>query len=220
MEDNVYVIVYIAKVFIISMYTYFFNIKILNLNITLNVKQRIIVLCCTLGLQVFLSIAGKITQVGLNSVMYSTFIVAAIFSNITKNKFGYSLLISAISLSINQIAFFIATVLGYIPYRLFGIDNEYMNFIIIILIYSMVIIACTKVKRIKNGFSFLSKNKSNDFFNIIVLSCSIIILFTAILLSNYNKNMTVNFMLALVIFAIIIIITIQKSLQLYYKQKM
>ena len=77
-----------------------------------------------------------------------------------------------------------------------------------------------KIKRLKNGFSFLQKNTDNDYFNILFLSISVIILFSIILLSNYTEINKGKIGVGIILFSIIMFITIQKSLQLYYKQKL
>lgn len=51
------------------------------------------------------------------------------------------------------------------------------------------------------------------------MNISVIILFLVIILSNYKEKITGKIGITFIIFAIIMFITIQKSLQLYYKQK-
>ena len=213
-------LIYILKMILMSLFTYYFNIKILNINTRLSNKNKFLFFTFILSFSTLLGGIGKVKEIDINSVIYIIFIVATIFSMHTKNEFGYSILITSISLSINQVVFFVSTILSFVPYMFFKINNVYINFIAILIIYLTIITKLPKIKRIKNGFSFLNKNSKNDFFNIIILSSSSIILFTVILLSNYKEKVTVNLMLALILFSIIMFVTIQKSLQLYYKQKM
>ncbi len=54
----------------------------------------------------------------------------------------------------------------------------------------------------------------------IILNISIAILFFAIIISNYNEEIADKVGIGFIIFSIIMFITIQKSLQLYYKQRL
>lgn len=67
---------------------------------------------------------------------------------------------------------------------------------------------------------FLKSKLENEYFNLMILNVSSIILFLIIIASNYKEKITGNIGITIFIFAIIMFITIQKSLQLYYKQKM
>ena len=67
---------------------------------------------------------------------------------------------------------------------------------------------------------FLRKDSKNQTFDILVFNISVIILFLVILFQNYDKLKTDMIGYGIIIFSIIMFITIQKSLQLYYKQKL
>ena len=82
------------------------------------------------------------------------------------------------------------------------------------------IIAFWRVKRIRNGITFLKKWKDDEYMNLLLLNISSAILFIAVILSNYQEGITSKFGVMLIIFAIVMFITIWKSLQLYYKQQM
>ena len=211
-------IIYFIKILIFSIFTYYISIKISNKNTFVIKKYKgmfiissvIIAIIC----KVIESLSGNIIT------LYMIIFMLISYSLITKENLEYSILIIIISFAINQIMFYIATMISFIPNFIFNIENKYINFTIIMSIYMVLTLKLMRVKRIKNGFSFLNKNSKNDFLNIIILSSSNIVLFTVIILSNYKEKVTVNLMLALILFSIIMFVTIQKSLQLYYKQKM
>ena len=131
-----------------------------------------------------------------------------------------NLLFTIISLSINYILFFISIEISYITNSIFYITNNYIGFISIILIYTILVYGFLKIKKIKQGFSFLQTNAKNEYLDILILNISVVILFSIIILANYNLILTYNIFLGIVFFSIIMFITIQKSLQLYYKQKL
>ena len=60
----------------------------------------------------------------------------------------------------------------------------------------------------------------NMYGDILILNLSAIILLIVIILPNYNKIFARDIILGLITFSIIMFITIQKSLQLYYKQRL
>lgn len=77
-----------------------------------------------------------------------------------------------------------------------------------------------KTKRIKNGIVFLKNRQNDEYLNLLLLIISSIILFLVVIIQNYQKGVTSKFGMVLIIFSILMFITIQKSLQLYYKHKM
>lgn len=132
----------------------------------------------------------------------------------------YSMLISAVSISINQILFYIASTFIYFPMKLLNIENRYLAFILIALVQAILLFLFWKIKRIRNGITFLKKWKNDEYINLLLLNASSAILFLIVIISNYQEGITSKFGVMLIIFAIVMFITIWKSLQLYYKQQM
>ena len=84
---------------------------------------------------------------------------------------------------------------------------------------------CNKLRRIKKfkrGISFLQRSIGNEYMDLLVLNISVIILFSVILIANTKVKAEIIYTLSLAVitFAVIMFLTIQKSLQLYYKQKL
>ena len=130
------------------------------------------------------------------------------------------MLISAVSISINQILFYIASTFIYFPMKLLNIENRYLAFILIALVQAILLFLFWKIKRIRNGITFLKKWKNDEYINLLLLNASSAILFLIVIISNYQEGITSKFGVMLIIFAIVMFITIWKSLQLYYKQQM
>ena len=213
-------ITYFVKILVFIICTYFISVKILNQSKLCTKICKIVFIISAITI----AIIGKVIKIlsAGNIILYMILFMAISYSIITNVKIGYSILIITISFAINQIIFYIATMLSFLPNFIFTIENKYINFIIIVLIYLVLVIKAMKIKRIRNGIKFLEKQKNNEYFNLIILLLSIIILFLVIVLSDKAIRIEVLYKVGfgLIIFAIIMGMFIQKSLQLYYKQKM
>ena len=206
------------KIFIISLYTEFTNLKILNIkNIS---KIKTIVYIATIFLFGIIYILVKNYFDVTIGIMLLDILLSILFSINTKNKLGYSLLITTLSISINYIFYIISVSICFFISLILKINNNIMNIIVIIFIYTIILIKLTNVRKIKYGLSFLIKNKSNEFFEILILNISATIFCCFVMLSSMNLELAKNFFVYIIVFSVIMFITIQKSLQLYYKQKM
>lgn len=217
--ENTDTIVNIIKTFFIITYAYYTNIKILNLRVKHKLTENFLTLVCLLGIAILARLIRDIDSIS-SSIMFSIFIVSSIFCIQTKNTFGYSILINSISISINYALFFIASAISFIPCRVMEIENRFFNLLLIIIFYTIMIRLLYGTRRLKNGFSYLKNNRENDLLNLLILDISIILMLTIVVISNSNKIAIRSVMLVLIISVIIMFVTIQKSLQLYYKQKM
>lgn len=215
MLNDITAIIYTLKIISISIMTFYTNTKIMNLKF--NNKVMI-----SLSLIINASICSMIKYLSnsMLSIICVIFLLALVFAKFSNNKLGYSVLINFISISINYIFFIIAIIVSYIPYKIINIENDYINLLLIVLIYSLMIILFFKIKRFKKGFNFIKKASENDILEIITMSISVTVVFSFTMLSNTNKEITKDIFISFVVFSIIMFITIQKSLELYYKQKL
>ena len=209
-------IVLFLKILFFTMFNFFVSIKILDNKEYWNLKYKLIFFVCSLIIATICKWIESLSN--MNVIVFIMIFTAMFYSIITKNGLGYSILVNVISTSINLIILFIATILTFIPHIVFRTENKYINLIIIILIYLVVMLLITKIRRIKNGIAILKKNKENQYFDIIILNISWIIIFLTIVIDNYKVNSTGRAGVGFILFAIVMIVTIQKSLQLYYKQ--
>ena len=129
-------------------------------------------------------------------------------------------MINEISLAINQIVLILAIIISYIIRGLLKVNNDYIELASIMVIYFVLIILLWKINRIKHGITFLKRQKNNEYFNMVLFYISVGIILLVIMISNYQEGITSKFGVMLIIFAIVMFITIWKSLQLYYKQQM
>jgi len=217
-NNYIHIITYMSKIFFMTLYTYYTFLKITNTNTISKFKLFILVINNLLLAFLFTFIRYKFD--GFASIIFLIFSSSILYSIITNNKIGYSILITTISLSINYFLFFIATVLYFFINLFFKIQNNYINLSIMLLIHLSILYIIFKFKRFKHGFSFLNKNFSNEHFDILILNVSVIILFSFIFLKNSDYFLSTNLVFGLIIFAIIMFITIKKSFTMYYKHKL
>lgn len=205
------------KMFFIICYTYYIALKIINKKVF--TKNTIYVVI----LSIIVAILGKSIK-DLYGYFYSLLcldlLIVIIFSKTTKNTISYSMLIITISLSINYVLFLISVLLSFIPSVILNVDSNFISLFIIIILYSIFIYLGSRIRRFGKGIIFLQETIKNESTDIIVLNISIVILFCIIALSNYKQIVTSKIGISIIILSIIMFITIQKSLQLYYKQKL
>ena len=217
--ENEEYLIDVIKIFYMCIVIFYLNIKIINENIKINKIQTIVLIFSF----ILISIVNKIMKEKygyIYSIIITILITSITFNRITKNKYTYSMLVTTISTSISYIILAICIFFDFLVNLFINIKNTYINLGIIIFIYTVLVCKISKIKRFKKGISFLKKNIKNDSVDILILNISAIILFCIILISNYTEIVTSSIVIGLIIFAIIMFITIQKSLQLYYKQKL
>ena len=212
--EKIDIIIYTLKIFFISMGTYYAVLK------NTNEKHKTILDVIGIIITSIICSSIKYYSNSMNSIIFLILLLSIIFSGIGKKNIGYYILITTICLSINYIIFFIAIILSYFPNRIMNIQNNYIGLISIIIIYCPLIYLLFKIKKFSKGFSFLKEKLINDYFDILILNISIIILFLINILSEYKSIVTRRMFFGFTALIIITFVTIQKSLQLYYKQKL
>ena len=213
----------IIKIFYICIFTYYMNFKLINKKLEISIKRGLI----TVISMIIISLICRSIKIILGfsyNIIFMTLLISVLFKLLAKQRFAYSLLVTVVSLSINYIIFSLSVVISLIPTMiptiLFNSYNEYVGLLFILIIYSIFIWIFCKIKRFKKGFIFLQRNMKNEYMDIFILNVSVIIMFSITILSNYNKIINRALGTSFIIFSIIMFITIQKSLQLYYKQKL
>lgn len=215
--ENIDINIYLFKIILIGIVTYIIDKKLMNTKI---VKKKIPIIV----LEFFIiGIIATVIRSFMNLFSSMVFLVclnSIIYMKYNKIKLGYSIILNIISLGTNYVLFFMASIIAFIPYLILNLQNEYVNFICIVIIYIVIVILFLKTKRLKNGVKFLKNNQDSEIFNLVYLNISMTILLIIILLSNYEISTARIIIPMLIIFSILMFITIQKSLQLYYKHKM
>jgi len=216
-EDS-HIILRIAKIFIITMSTYYTAKQIMNKENFKKENMQIITL-----LNILITIIYYILreQIGLIlSTIILTILLSVVIVKNTSQNIACSIVGAGISLTINNILYIIASFIMFIPSKMLNWRNVTVLSLLINIAYIILIVLFLRIKKIKNGFSFFNTNMNNGYFEILFFNVSAIILFTVIIFINSNGILSRKLMFYLTILAAIMFTTIQKSLQLYYKQKL
>ena len=211
---------YFLKILFISIFTLKVNYKILDIYENKLISRIQILIWLVLG-----NLIGTIIQYFSNSAMGLVFVsifIAFIFSNKIDKNIGYSLLITIISMGINCVLYIVSIIINFSIFKLNNISNKFIILVTMLIIYGVIVSLVCKINRLNKGISFLKRNENNEYLGMLVLNISIAIFFSFIILENMNTSMDTlkSVFIYLIIFSIIMFITIQKSLQLYYKQKL
>lgn len=208
----------ISRTFIICIFILFSAMKIISTNKMLSFKNIILlfnILMNTIIIEFVRYLFDDATSYILLVILLSILI-----SIKTKNNLGQSILVIVISMSINYLIFVFSITLDFIVNNFWNINYNYINLILISIIHIIVINISFKINIIKRIFNFIRKNLKNEYLDIVILNISIIIIFSIIILTNFNMNLRKSMFFCIIIFTIIMFVMIQKFIQLYYKQKL
>ena len=180
-------------------------------------KILVLLILIDLASMIMRYLSGSITN-----IIFLNVFIAIIFSKKIHRNIGYSLLINTISISVNYIFYALSIFITFNLSKICNINNDYIVFIVIVLIYVIFINLICKLRRLNKGIQFLKKNETNKHLGMLILNISIAIFFSFTILRSVNTNIETMkpIFIYTIMFSIIMFITIQKSLQLYYKQKL
>lgn len=216
--ENIEMKIYLIKTIFMSLCTYFTFCKITN-NKT-NLKQNWIILF--IGL-IFISVLVTLMRYKLDAftvIAGLIFLLSLLFAKITKSNLGYAILIVIISYSFSYILFVVAIMISFIVNLIHAIKNDFLNLGLMMLIQTYLLHKIFKLKRLKNGIDFLKNSSQDKYIDIIILNICVVILFSAIIFISRNILIAKSLFIGFIISSVVMFITIQKSLQLYYKQKL
>lgn len=199
----------------IAVLTYYINFKITNTKIKFSTKEA----CKILFIILFSTLCGSL-KYKANYFMLIISLILIISLMFSKNNIGRSVITTVISISINYVMLMIMIIVSFLLNKIIRISNDMINLFIILLGYAILLYNVFKIKKLKYGIPFLKKDIANTYIDILILNISGIILFSTSVLGNTRNERATNMSFGFGLFAIIMFITIQKSLQLYYKQKL
>ncbi len=102
----------------------------------------------------------------------------------------------------------------------FDIRNQTIDLILALAIEAIFLKCIMNLKRIKNGLSFLKAQVGNEYFALMFMEISANIIFTYCIFVNSNDEFSWNILAMFFVLSIIMVIMIQRTLTLYYKQKL
>ena len=205
---------YFLKIMFISVFTLILNYKCLAVKI--NNKIRVFI---SIIFGVIICVVIQYISDSIGSLLFLNIFIALIFSNNINKNIGYSLMINTISLSINYCLYITSTIINFIIAKLINFSNEYIILVGILLIYGISFNLLCNVKKLKKGITFFKMNENNEYFGLLTLNISAVVFLAIIMFRNIDLIAKRSLFIYIIIFSILMFITIQKSLQLYYKQK-
>ena len=212
---NIDVISSVIKMFFIVMFTSLISIKLLNCNYSK--KNIILIFLESLLLSIVYIIVKNYINIVISLCIICLFISYFIkLLNIYKN--GHSMLVVVISMAICLMAFGLAVVSEFSLYKIFHIENNIINSLLIAFIQGILIFSFLKTKRFSKGFSFL-QNK-NEYIDIIMINISTIIIFVYFLLGNYYHKTAINMFIMFTFLGMFMVMMINEAFSMQYKQNL
>lgn len=207
----------VIKYLLINIFTYLIALKISN---TKNIKyiQSISIIIGSVIVTIIYSILKEYLNFTL--LFMIAFFIQIMFLTGIINKNTSIIITNLLANAIAYAIFIVASIIELIPMIIFKIKISTINFMLIALIDIILMLFFLKMKRLKNGLVFLNNNVCNNYIDIIVINISMTIILAYCILGNYYGNLTMNLTVSFVILTIIMFIMIQKTLILYYKQKL
>ena len=222
METSLVMTIYYIKAFITNMCVYYCFEKFSN-NRENHLKNNIILAIVNIILVYLYMIIKSNSNTFLPFIVMS-FIYTIIISKLTKKELGYTLGMVIVSYAVVAIFQGISVVIQFIPYKilekLWSFDNLYVSLILITIVQLTLLNIFFRMKKLKNGFSFLNNKLSNDVINIMMINISVIVIIIYCLFIIYNDEIAMNLFITFFMLAVMMIFTIKKMFTMYYKQKL
>ena len=212
-QGNLNVYLYYFRLLVVNLGTYYIFLKIVN-----SFKSRfdnIIKIFFIIAIT-FIDLYVSLVTNGMNGVAITLLLLILLFDKAGHNMALYTI----VSFGISNVIFFISVMISGVPCVLFNVNNVNISFGIIIAIYFFLLFGIMKSKKIKNSFSFLNNKSKNDYFDFVMINLSAVVLFLIVILKNCDFLITEQMGIFTIILSIIMFITIKKSFQVYYKQKL
>lgn len=202
----------------ISVFTYYFSLKIINYKLK-NIKNFFIIVLSIIIISV-LYIEIKTYLGFLYSTIFLILLLSFVLSKFTKNTISYSIFLITLSLSINYAIFILAGSLTYFIIHIINLKNKSIAVIYVLIIYSICIYNFSKIKKFRRGFTFLQNDLTKDYISMSNLNISTIIIIAIVMLRDSAKADITKKVIFLFLIIFVMSITIKKSFELYYKQKL
>lgn len=203
------------KTFLITLFVFKLSLKFSN-NLYAHKKVFLISNVIFSLINAFLLVFFSCTLTVPLIIIFSFFF----FLIIDNFKLLHSFIISFISLCLNFGIYLFSVVLYYIFSTLINLDTSNYSLIIIFVLYALLINLFLKSHKLKYGITYLNKHSENNNVDLIFINFSIITLLLFILLPQINYYLTVNFILLLLSYFVLMSISLYKSFSLYYKHNL
>lgn len=208
-------IIALIKICCINIYILFVDYKIMNIKIRkLDVLKIIII--SAFSTVVYVVMRGYIDNI---LMIVTTYFIQLIFLHFIDKDNKNSLLIgNVMANAIIYIVFIASVAIETIIIIIFKTRNRILNLILTLCIEGMILLGIFSIKRFKKGFSFLQNG--HEYLDMIMINISAVAILGYYLSGNYYGNITKQMVICTITLGIIMLIMIQKTLILYYKQKL
>lgn len=180
-----------------------------------------------------IAIIGATTQsicyIFMKIMLNNNFLVMILFSYCvqiffmkmcTKDKRKSIITSGIISNVIVYVVFLISLLIELIPKQILKINNQTIDMILTLLLENILIFIFINMKRIRKGISFLKDPMENEYLCIIMMSISSVTIFAYCMFGSSDEYWVNNTFFVILTLFIIMIVLIQKTITLYYKQKL
>ena len=208
----------IMKTFTINSLIFFIFAKITNNKIDIKTSIKMIA-ASLVNTAIYVFLSKYIDHILINAILFFIQIVFIRIIFVYENK---SLIIAnLIANAMAYIGLVVAMLLEAIPMYTIKIKEDIINLTIALIFEIALFIGFFKIRRFKNGFTFLNKKANNEYLDIIMINISAVIMFAYCLFGKGTGNGAIvkQILFPFIVLVVIMIIMIQKTLTLYYKQK-
>lgn len=216
---NIDIINMIMKNFFINMFSLIIFYRIINYrNLNLNKKIYSFILIfilttCNIILKKYFD--------NMLTIIISYFIQSIMVNFLVNAHLSKTMVAIVFAISLSYFIFIISGAIEFIFQTIFDIKNTIINLILTFVLGGILLYAVNKIKRFNKGFKFFQNNLNNDYIDIIMVNISAIVILAYCLLGDYyGDDLTKHIFISLIILGIFMIIMIEKSLVLCYKQNL
>lgn len=214
-------IIYMIKTFFITIYTYYTFLKIIDIKNISKSKILLLTMGC-LALSIICCIIRNSSN-SITTIICLTFLLSCLYALVNNQKLGHTLLITTISLSITYIIYVISTFLVFIVITFIPIENDYISLLLMLISQGIILFSIFKIKRFKHGIAFLKKHLNDEYFDILILNISIILIFLFNIFNIFTSlsiPVLAGLLFIFIIIALVMVITIYKTITMYYKHNL
>lgn len=208
----------IIKNFLINVYILLVNFKIMNTKI--KSKDIVKIISASILIAVIYIIMQKyFDNILMNIVMY--FIQLIFLQALIKEKRELLFITNLISNAITYILLGLSIFIEAPIIMILEFDNKIINIIFVLIIEAIILFLLFRIKRFRNGFTFIQNSINYEYLNIIMVTISTVVILVYSLFGCYYNKMTRQLLMeCFLILGLVMIVMLQKTLTLYYKQKL
>lgn len=206
------------KIFTINILNYFIFFILINQRINSFLKFSIIVLFSIITTISYLMLSLYMEKIVVTIIIF--LLQLFLLKKALKNKKASISVENLLSNAIEYFLYAIASIIEFVFSVILNIKNSEINFLIISIINIILVYLLSKTKRLKYGITFLQEKFKDQYLDIIIINISAVVMLSYCLFGNYDSIVTKQILLTFIVVSIIMIVMIQKTLTLYYKQKL